>query len=744
MKPVEDKVRITATPAEGEAVWELEPLHTSPCTLACPARINVRGYVSLIADGHLPEALELIREQNPFPGVTGRICPRPCEAVCTRGEFDGPIAICALKRTVFDLEMERGETDRPEYEVTRKEKIAIAGSGPAGLSAAVQLERLGYRVTVFEAADRPGGMLNVIPEFRLPRRVVRREIDWILSGNTELECNTAVGRDVSWKALKRRGYSALLLATGAWRAERRFKPSGGRIVHALELLRSKGKGYSPGDLDGAGVVVAGNGTMALDAARTAVRLGSRRVTWITENSGEKAPVLPEYLAQAEDEGVDIKFLSRMEDIRENDNTVSYRRLKAVDMDSTGRERLEETGREYSLGADLVVDAYSRSFDKRSLQVDFDLPRGVLGEVRVDPDTMAVNDRGVFAAGDMISGPKSVVEAVALGMKGAREIHRYISGESVSSPFDVHPETESGRREYGLRRMPLEKKERKPMPLLEGERRKNEFTEAETGLDRRDARREAQRCLLCGPCRECESCADICERKDYELMVDGQHITIHADRDFWEGECSHLTLHYGDQKREVELIRTICSVDQDICVGCGRCERICGFDAARVFPGPDECFVAGVDATACKGCGTCISVCPTGAMDQTRFGSSTLYGRLEDITGDKSRVVFVCRWVVPCRTELPGDTILIETGCSGRLTTGIIMEAAAGGGREVVICRCREGDCHYRSGEERAEEVITGSRKLLAMLGIAPSRVAEVRCSPTDFNHRLAAGEEEKV
>jgi NADPH-dependent glutamate synthase beta subunit-like oxidoreductase/coenzyme F420-reducing hydrogenase delta subunit/Pyruvate/2-oxoacid:ferredoxin oxidoreductase delta subunit len=797
-----DKSRIFARLPDSGDRWELVTLETSPCTLACPARINVKGYVSLIADGCFEEALELIREMNPFPGVCGRICPRPCESACVRGDFDQPVAICALKRFVFDLEMERGIDERPQREITRPEKIAIVGAGPAGLSAARELERFGYPVTVFEAASKPGGMMNIIPEFRLPSRVVGREVNMILSGSVSLQCNTVFGRDVTWASLQKEGYRALLLATGASRPDRRLKTnSGENVVHALELLgavseggvasgggavnsdevsssgtasgstagggdvasgggavssddvSSSGGGMGGGsgpvsgnssagwasDLEGKRVVVAGGGVMGLDAARTAVRLGSRKVTLIMEHSRENAPFLSEYARQASGEGVDIKFLSRMKQIDGSSDKgyrVKYRRLKGVQMDRTGRERLEEGSREYSLEADVVVDAYSRSFNKRGLQTDFDLPRTALGWVRVDPGNMAVNKEGVFAAGDMVSGPKSVVEAVALGMKSAREIHYFVSGERVYSPFDIPAQSRSDRREYALTRLPREKEERAAMPLLSDKRRRREFTEAEAGMDKNRARREARRCLRCGTCAECEVCTDICDRKDYRLSVDDLQITLHADRDFWSAEPEDLIIEYGGRESHAELIRNACRVDITWCVGCGSCERICGYNAVMVGPGTDGVFTARVDLSACKGCGSCVSVCPTGAMDQTVLNREKIYKQLEGIVMARTSVIFVCGWVLPQLLELPEDTLCVEIGCAGRLNPAMILEAVSRGCRKVLVCRCDEGNCHYRSGEERAEEVIGQSKRLLEMLGLDPSLVADIRCSRNDFYDRI--------
>ncbi|HVO76607.1 MAG TPA: FAD-dependent oxidoreductase, partial [Candidatus Bathyarchaeia archaeon] len=442
-----DTIRVRAT--DGERVWELSRLETSPCTLACPTRINARGYVSLVSDGRFAEALALIRDRNPFPGVCGRVCPRPCEAACTRGRFDEPIAICALKRFVFDLEMKRGKDPASPARIHRAERVAVIGAGPAGLSAARELALLGYPVTVFEAREIPGGLMNVIPEFRLPREVVRREARAILDMGIELVTGTKFGVDLTWRELKRRGYRALLLGTGAWRPAWKWGTAGVKgVVHAIDFLE-----HAALDAEDARVVVAGDGDAALDCARAAVRLGGRSATLIVGRSRTLAPYRAEDIAQAEAEGVKMVFLARPSRLEVRGRKlvgVRYVKLLERPADATGRRDVVEiSGSEFAGEADLFIDAYGRSIDVKGFAKELALEVTRAGTVDIDSRTACTGREGVFAAGDLVTGPRSVVEAIASGQKAAYGIHRFLSGEVMRSPFDLAIDEGIAGREFVL-------------------------------------------------------------------------------------------------------------------------------------------------------------------------------------------------------------------------------------------------------------------------------------------------------
>jgi NADPH-dependent glutamate synthase beta subunit-like oxidoreductase/coenzyme F420-reducing hydrogenase delta subunit/Pyruvate/2-oxoacid:ferredoxin oxidoreductase delta subunit len=727
--------KITVRIPESGMQWRLQPLETSPCTLACPTRINARGYVTLTADGKFGEALALIRERNPFPGVCGRVCPRPCEAACTRGEHDEAVAICALKRFVFDIEMKRGVDAGAPARIYRKDKIAVVGAGPAGLSAAYELAGFGYPVTMFEAARYPGGMMNLIPEYRLPRRVVDREIEIILRRGIELVTESRFGRDITWNSLRRKGYKALILATGAakrkWRLDRKASP---QIMHALELLELKDESV----LSGRKVVVIGNGMMALDAARTAVRLGCSRVTLITEQSRELIPVLPDDHEEARREGVKFIYLTRVDRLARAEKKIKGVRcigLTEGEADATGRrEILELEDSSLFVDADLVIDAGTRDIDVKGIGKEFPLRLNRAGTLSVERGTMNAGAKGIFAAGDLVSGPRSVVEAIASGQKAARGVHAALSGKGVAGPFDVSSPDRAPRREYALERSPERAEPRYPMPMEETRTRKRDFREVEQGYSERMAKLEAQRCLRCGTCAECTVCTDICDKKDFELSLpEGASLTIHAERDFWSLQPGPLLLDLDGEDLEGSAERTICRVGAELCIGCGRCEYVCGFQAVKVNAFPGGRFLAQVNEVACKGCGNCVSVCPTGAMEQVHYERAHLRESLASIEPGITRVLFLCRWAAPERMDLPDDVLAVEMKCSGRITPSLIVEAARKGSRSIMICGCDETSCHYGSGRSLAAAAAGRARDILRLLGCSDRMIAESSCDPVSFH-----------
>lgn len=744
--------RVVVTVAGDDRSRELLPLETSPCTLACPTRINARGYVSLIADGRYEQALALIRERNPFPGVCGRVCPRPCEAACRRGEFDEAIAVCALKRFVFDLEMKRGIDPTTPVRIEREERVAVIGAGPAGLSAAFDLARAGYPVTVFEALDKPGGLMNVIPSFRLPERIVKREVDIILGSGIELVTGTVFGKGITWNGLRRRGYRALMLATGAQRPSWRF-PSHAAAghLHALDFLRlaagererrtTRPSGFSAEDVKGRRVVVLGSGMLALDAARTAVRFGAESVKLITATSRDLTPMLEGDLTAAVEEGVKVVYLAEPVSIARSGGrirSVRFVRLREVAHDATGRaERFLRDGSDFDVPADVVLDAFSREIGspvrigKRSLE------RTAVDTVAVDRATMATNVSGVFAAGDMVTGTRSVVEAIASGQKAARGIRAYLEGEFIPSVYDPLDGGRRACREYALERLPEGRVSRYSIPAAEAKHRRTSFTEVERGYGERTAKLEAQRCLRCGLCAECVVCTDICERKDIQLTIDEDRtITVHAERDFWSAGPSNVFVEIDGTIREVPSVRTVCRVSPEYCVGCGRCEDVCGYSAVRVNIFPGGRFTAEVNEIACKGCGNCVAACPSSAMDQMNFERERFHGLLAGIDPGATRVLFVCRWARPEVVDLPPDVRVVETMCTGRLTPALIVGAIQNGCTGVMVCGCSEDRCHYGNGRRNGHEAIERSRDILSLLGYDPKLVIEISSDPRGFHEAV--------
>jgi len=407
---------------------------TPPCSLACPAGIDVRRYVSLIAEGKFAEAIAVVRERNPLPSVCGRVCPHPCEAACNRGLVDEPIAIEALKRFVADYEIalrERGEFTYPKPKEKNGFKVAVVGSGPAGLTCAHDLALMGYQVVIFEKEKVAGGMMYLgIPEFRLPRDVLAHDIEYIEKLGVEIRLNTPIGPDLSLDDLFEQGFSAIFIATGAYEGYKLGVPgeeeySG--VVDCIKFLRevNLGRKEKPGDK----VVVIGGGNSAIDAARVALRLGASEVTILYRRSRKEMPANPWEVIEAEREGVRIHFLAAPTRILGKDGKVTGMecvRMELGKLDASGRRRpVPIPGSEFTISCDFIIPAISQQPDVSFLGEDHGLEISRWNSIEVDPGTMATARPGVFAGGDVVTGPRTVVEAIAAGHKAAKGIDRYI-------------------------------------------------------------------------------------------------------------------------------------------------------------------------------------------------------------------------------------------------------------------------------------------------------------------------------
>jgi formate dehydrogenase beta subunit len=479
-----DKVEVTATNKERVLV---------PCKEACPAHIDVPRYVRLIADGNYAEAEAVIREKVPFPAVLGRICFHPCEEECRRGEVNEPIAICDLKRYAADQDTDLWKSNLEANPSTGK-KVAVVGSGPAGLTAAYYLTMLGHQVAVFESESEAGGMLRWgIPAYRLPTEVVNEEIDDLLSLGIELKTETAVGRDVSLEEL-RSEYDAVLLAVGAQLA-RRIPVEGSDledVLWGMDFLREVGQGASP-QLSGR-VVVIGGGGVAMDVALTALRLGAEEVEVACLECREEMPANEWEIEEAVEEGVILHPSWGPTRIVSDDG-----RVRGVEMvcctsvfDEQGRfnpsfDESETT----SLGADTVILAIGQASDLSFLEgTEIESPRGL---IETDKESLETGVEGVFAGGEVVSGPSMVIDAVAMGRRAAASIDKYLGGDGDIERGLIPPEEFDPRlgREEGFAELA-----RVPMPTLPMERRHEGFDEVYQGYDEQMATQESNRCLRC--------------------------------------------------------------------------------------------------------------------------------------------------------------------------------------------------------------------------------------------------------
>jgi len=518
---------------------------TPPCRNTCPAQCNVQGYTALISQGKFAEALEVARRRIPFPGICGRICHHPCETECNRAEIDEPIAIHTLKRAAFDFGRkdlaEAGNAHPGPAEVTRKEKVAVVGGGPAGLTAALDLVEQGFEVTVFDAQVRPGGMLRYgIPRYRLPIEIVDEETDWILRRGVNFVGNTRIGEDISVdELLGRKGFSAVVLATGIQKG--RSLPLEGMDaegVHlGMEFLRAAaklgtdeedaGRAGLP-DLDGKRVLVIGGGNVAIDTARTSLRLGARQVHVACLESRGEMPAHEWEIEEALEEGVILhpswgprRVLTRPAGAGGSGGGKDGRPVATgVEMlvctrvfDDDGRFNPElADGTEKSFEADVILFSVGQAVDRgfelasggKALE-GLELTRG--GGIVADKLTQATGAKAVFACGDITTGPASVVEAVAAGHEAAESVRRHLDGENLADGRTLdRPESAP------TPQRPYEVKARLSEGLADPAERRGDFREVLTGFTREQAVEEAKRCLNCGDCCECLQCVSKCEKK----------------------------------------------------------------------------------------------------------------------------------------------------------------------------------------------------------------------------------------
>lgn len=472
------------------------PERIPPCVKACPAGIHVPAYVRWIAQGRPEEAYRVVLEKVAFPGVLGRVCHHPCEAQCRRAEVNEAISICALKRYAAD------KVEDPVQAITRIEKenghkVAVIGSGPAGLTAAYELRRRGYQVTIFEALPVAGGMLAVgIPSYRLPRPVLQREIDAILALGVELRLNTRVGQEPSLQDLRDEGYEAILIAIGAHQGRSLGLPGeeASGVLHAVDFLRrvALGEGVDVGGR----VVVIGGGYTAVDAARTAWRLGAKEVTILYRRTRKEMLAQEEEVEEAEKEGVRIEFLAAPTQLLVNEGrlwAVECCRMRLAECDESRRPRpIPLDGSSFVVEADRAILAISQSPDLSWVSEKWG-KRTRQGTLAVDPFTLRTDGEGIFAGGDVVGGGGTVIEAIASGKRAALSIDRYLGGKGLEEVFEegVPAGEYSGKRSEGF----ADQKRVHPLTIPPSERR-DPAKEVIRGFTDEQALLEAGRCLQC--------------------------------------------------------------------------------------------------------------------------------------------------------------------------------------------------------------------------------------------------------
>ena len=473
-----------------------KPIISAPCHHTCPIGTDVPSYVGFIAHGKFKEAFDVIWEENPLPSICGRVCTHPCEVRCRAGEIEEPIAIRDLKR--FAAEFQNGAIRSIPTPSKKYEKVAIIGSGPGGLLCGWELARLGYRPTIFEALPVPGGMLALgLPEYRMPKDLLNTEIDGIKKAGVEIITNTRIGKDKSIDDLFSEGYKAVFIATGAHQNLKLGIPGEDApgVIDPLELLRKVALGEKA-DI-GKKVVVIGGGDTAIDAARTALRLGAD-ATIVYRRTQVEMPAVREEIEAALDEGIPIHFLAApVEAISENGKLSRIKCIKMTlgEFDKGARRRpIPEKGTEFEIECDTLIPAIGQTPDL-SYMANGNLETSERHTLVVNPETLETNQPSVFAGGDVVSGPATVIEAMAAGKKAAVSIHRYLRGESQERSYEVtRPTREVSPVE--LSGNELEELKRPIMPCLAIDQRATNFKEVELGFTKEQAIQEAKRCLRC--------------------------------------------------------------------------------------------------------------------------------------------------------------------------------------------------------------------------------------------------------
>lgn len=481
-----DELREKYGDKKGEIPAENQP----PCRNACPADVNAQEYINQAADGKWKEALDIFRETTPFAGVLGRVCSHPCEVDCLRGMFDDAVSICSLKRYIADRELEYGREKSSAVKINKKDKVAIVGSGPAGLSCAYDLVREGYPVTVFEAADKPGGLMRYgIPEYRLPEKVLENEVSYIEELGVDIKTGTPVGKV---EDLFNEEFKAVFLATGAWKSVA-LGVSGedaDNVIYALDFLKQVKLGEKTAV--GKRVLVAGGGSVAVDTARTALRLGAGVVHLVCLESldltsRDRMPARDDEIEEARKEGVEVHPCLGISRLLTKDGRVTavegMECTSVIDDEGGFNPQFNECNIPAVIETDQVIIAIGQTAD---LSI---MPEDTLsgnGRFAVNSITLQMGDSRIFAGGDLITGPLDVISAVASGKEAALSIDRYLKGEDLEEGRRIFPSSIRTRVEMKSLHQ----------PVIDIESRKD-FTEVEKGYDEKTALEQADRCLKCG-------------------------------------------------------------------------------------------------------------------------------------------------------------------------------------------------------------------------------------------------------
>jgi len=493
-----------------------------PCKDACPAHVNAQGYVALISKKSYQEALDLIRERCSLPSVIGRICPHNCESVCNRAAIDDPINICGLKRFVADYVRDNLEEEITFLEDEKEEKVAIIGSGPAGLTVAYHLARRGYPVTIFEKEPVAGGMLRLgIPDYRLPPEILESDIEYIKKFGVEIKTNTPIGPDLTLEDLKNQGYQAIFIAIGLHNSRKmKFQCEDIEdVIYGVDFLKELNLSRNIPNLKNKVVGIVGGGDVAMDAARSSIRLGAKKVIIIYRRSEQEMPASREEIERAREEGIEFKFLTvPTKDV--SGKGVKLSEIECVQMklgkpDESGRRRpIAIEGSEFKMKIDTLILSIGQEPDcsliESASQKKIDINKW--GYIQADKATFETNIPGVFAGGEIVTGAGSAIEAIATGNKAAIVIDKYLQEENISELTETIPD-------YKVQDVVtindiqdidnISCQDRNEFTICLPEERIYNFSEVASSMDEDSAIEEAKRCLNCGSCCECFECVRAC-------------------------------------------------------------------------------------------------------------------------------------------------------------------------------------------------------------------------------------------
>jgi NADPH-dependent glutamate synthase beta subunit-like oxidoreductase/Fe-S-cluster-containing hydrogenase component 2 len=545
--PVTTEIKRTETPRDtewGPDKWnpdyrtnrkDVVDTGTSPCKTNCPAHIAVQGYIKLASQGRYREALELIKHENPFPAVCGRICPRKCETDCTRGDIDEPVAIDEIKKFIAEQDLNVNHRYVPQRRHEYGKKIAVVGAGPSGLSCAYFLAIDGYKVTVFEKEDVLGGMLTLgIPAFRLEKEVINAEIDILKELGVEFKTGIEVGRDVSLKELRDQGFKAFYIAIGACTG-RKLGIEGENaenVITGIDFMRDVNLGKDL-KLEG-NVIVIGGGNVAIDVARTATRIGDTQVKMYCLESREQMPALPEEIEEALSEDIEINnSWGPKRIIVENDRATGVEFKKCISVfDKNGKfNPTYDENNTVIVKADTILLSIGQGMDWGELLADSKIELNRNNTIKTDPVTLQTGEPDVFAGGDALTGPKFAIDAIALGKEGAISIHRYVQpGQSLIIGRD--------RKEYhaldkeNLELQGYDCSSRQSIGHVDGNKSRKTFKDLRRTFTEEQIKKETERCLSCGAtvvdeflCVGCGQCTTKCKFDAISLVrkYDGEGV-----------------------------------------------------------------------------------------------------------------------------------------------------------------------------------------------------------------------------